>query len=178
MGRQVLDVVVPCVCLSGGPAPWLGAVLGGVEQHTLGGVQHCTRSPVAWLWPSWLPAQYICSSAGLPYPYLPIQSHQGHSVLSLCRPPPPPPPPGVAHTRWGDTQLGGHPGPVLHQLAAEAQARLREFNSQNIANSIWALANLGERPDDAFMAQVGGGEGRAWQGKAGVLLCCCARLCC
>lgn len=44
-----------------------------------------------------------------------------------------------------------HPGkPLLQAMAQEAANKLDGFNAQNVANSLWAFANLGERLLDEF----------------------------
>ncbi len=42
-------------------------------------------------------------------------------------------------------KLGHHPGALLGSLCREVSIKLREFNAQNLANTLWAVSTLGGR---------------------------------
>jgi hypothetical protein len=49
-------------------------------------------------------------------------------------------------------------GAVMGQLGGRAEAISGEFNSQDVANTLWAFATMGRKPGERMMGQL---EGRA-----------------
>jgi uncharacterized alpha-E superfamily protein len=45
-------------------------------------------------------------------------------------------------------------GPLLLELERRAEAISGEFNSQNVANTLWAFATMGKKPGERMMGQL------------------------
>jgi hypothetical protein len=49
----------------------------------------------------------------------------------------------------------GATGPLLLALERRAEAISGEFNSQDVANTLWAYATMGRKPGERLMGQLG-----------------------
>ena len=56
-------------------------------------------------------------------------------------------------------------GPLLLALELRAEAISGEFNSQHVANTLWAFATMGTKPGDRMMVQLEGRRSEVISGE-------------